>query len=176
MRYFPVYRATRAGTFSAVTLSMKSSSTRTGVGKPQAPRHSNSINVNMPVGSVSPTLMPSFSWIVSIRRSAPFSAHERYHCRRSSRSAASPRRKSSLRSRRSPASVRERLQSSITKIALIAEGQYPRHSRYSDLAYFRTLCAPRLIIDGSPMAPRNDVENWIRFLIHHGRSHTRHSP
>ena len=43
------------GTFSGVTDSMKSSLTMTGVAKPQAPRHSTSITVNLPSGLVAPS-------------------------------------------------------------------------------------------------------------------------
>ena len=42
----------------------------------QAPRHSTSSSVNVPLASVSPGLMPSFSDSPSVTRSAPFSAHE----------------------------------------------------------------------------------------------------
>ena len=42
----------------------------------QAPRHSNSISVNIPDASVSPTFSPSFSLSDSVTRSAPASAHE----------------------------------------------------------------------------------------------------
>ena len=44
-----------AGTFSGVTLSMKSSPTRIGVANPHAPRHSTSITVNRPSGLVAPS-------------------------------------------------------------------------------------------------------------------------
>src|SRR5690606_1372712 len=48
------YLSSRAGTFSGVTLSMKSLSMITGVAKPQAPRHSTSTTVKRPSGLVAP--------------------------------------------------------------------------------------------------------------------------
>ncbi len=41
-----------------------------------SPRHSISISVNVPVGSVSPTLIPSVRESCSVTRSAPLSAHD----------------------------------------------------------------------------------------------------
>src|ERR1043166_9094653 len=49
------YFFTSSGTFSGVTLSMKSSLTSTGVAKPHAPRHSTSITVQRPSGLVAPS-------------------------------------------------------------------------------------------------------------------------
>src|SRR2546423_10474710 len=49
------YFLTISATFSAVTLSMKSSLTRIGVAKPQAPRHSTSMMVHLPSGLVAPS-------------------------------------------------------------------------------------------------------------------------
>ena len=51
-----LYLCRMPGTFSGVTLSMKSSSIRIGVAKPQAPRHSTSMTVNLPVGAGGPEL------------------------------------------------------------------------------------------------------------------------
>ena len=42
----------------------------------QAPRHSTSTSVNVPVGSVSPGRMPSFPHSSSVTRSAPLNAHD----------------------------------------------------------------------------------------------------
>ena len=42
----------------------------------QAPRHSTSSNVNVPLGSVSPGVIFSTAQISSVTRSAPFSAHD----------------------------------------------------------------------------------------------------
>src|SRR5437667_10540047 len=51
---FHLYFLTSSGTFSGVTLSMKSSLISTGVAKPHAPRHSTSITVQLPSGLVTP--------------------------------------------------------------------------------------------------------------------------
>src|ERR1051325_2834228 len=50
-----LYFLTISGTRSGVTDSMKSSSIRMGVAKPQAPRHSTSITVHLPSGLVAPS-------------------------------------------------------------------------------------------------------------------------
>src|SRR6266542_1974499 len=49
-----LYFLTISATLSTVTLSMKSSLTRIGVAKPQAPRHSTSTIVHLPSGLVAP--------------------------------------------------------------------------------------------------------------------------
>src|SRR5258705_11351219 len=48
------YFLTKSATLSGVTFSTKSSLTRTGVAKPQAPRHSTSTIVHLPSGLVAP--------------------------------------------------------------------------------------------------------------------------
>src|SRR5256714_14633274 len=50
-----LYFLTISGTRSGVTLSMKSSSTSTGVANPHAPRHSTSMTVHLPSGLVTPS-------------------------------------------------------------------------------------------------------------------------
>jgi hypothetical protein len=63
-------------TCSGASRSCQSSFTITTGARSQAPRHSTSISVNVPVGSVSPGAMPSAALNASVTRSAPSSAHE----------------------------------------------------------------------------------------------------
>ncbi len=61
---------------SGVRPSCQSSLTITTGARSHAPRHSTSTSVNVPVGSVSPGLIPSFALNSSVTRSAPSSAHD----------------------------------------------------------------------------------------------------
>src|SRR5690348_3700324 len=71
-----LYFLTSSGTFSGVTDSMTSSSTSTGVAKPQAPRHSTSITVHLPSGLVAPSsLAPVASSKAFTTASAPQTLH-----------------------------------------------------------------------------------------------------
>src|SRR5207247_8993244 len=69
------YRFTRSGTFSGLTLSMKSSLISTGVANPHAPRHSTSITVHWPSRLVTPR---SFAPVACRSARTPSSARRRW--------------------------------------------------------------------------------------------------